>query len=51
LGYSIFYLIIISILPYKRKIYRFLYILGGTVLAASSGLLLLILQNNNFSVL
>ena len=39
LGYSIFYFIILSIVPYKRKIYKFLYILGVITLVVSLSLI------------
>jgi hypothetical protein len=35
-GYSAFFLLMLIILPFKRKIYRFLYSFGATILLISS---------------
>lgn len=49
-GYSIFFTFMIGILPYKRKIYRVLYIVSSFVVVLSSGLLLAINRNSKNSV-
>ena len=50
LGYSLFFTIMIAILPYKRKIYRVLYIIGSLVIVLTSGLFLAVYRNRDFSV-
>lgn len=50
LGYSLFFMFMIAILPYKRKIYRVLYIIGSSVVVLSSGLFLAIYQNPDHSI-
>jgi len=50
LGYSLFFMILIAILPYKRKIYRVLYIVGSLVVVLTSGLFLAVYRNPDYSV-
>jgi hypothetical protein len=49
-GYSAFFLLMLVILPFKRKIYRFLYAFGASIVLASTVLFIAMDKDENFSV-
>jgi hypothetical protein len=49
-GYSAFFLLMLIILPFKRKIYRFLYAFGASIILVSSVLCIAIDKDDHFSV-